>query len=248
MKRYYEEDLYEVPDEWPASPRSFLDDTIVELSEFPEGTQFYQIDSSDICTLFSADRPIAKNKYTSNVYFVAAWHMCLSDGLKKGLIDSFVIESGKPIFPLGYFKLSPNGYRYALLSRLTEHMPIHHPFINEVHDYLVQGKFDTAIREATVKLENRMHQISGAPLKAHGVKLIQILFKNAPGTKNTYEHHLRYSEVKFRRFFSYVRNEFAHKIHNPDMATTINLIARCAELYISLHALLGYPDDFSEET
>jgi len=242
MKRYYRDNIYEIPNDWPSGPKSSFEDTIEELADFPKETKFYKIESNNVATLFSVDQVLPKMHSAYNSFFVAIFNKCFSEGVQLNTFTDCVIDKNVIHFPLGYFRITDNGHRLSTLSRLTLEMTIH-PIIDEVYELIVFGKYDTAIREASVRLENRIRVLCSASDKLFGINLIKELFKNAPVTEETHEIHLKYQEKEFRKFFSYVRNKFAHNVVNTDMATTICLIAKCSTLYLNLHAVLGYPRD-----
>jgi len=153
-----------------------------------------------------------------------------------------VVKNGEPLCAAGYFRLTPNGHRFALISNLTLEKTIW-PLFGAVEEFLIEGRYGTAVREATVRLEHRIRHVSGAATRIHGDKLLREMILKAPAAQKFPDKSLQLIEARYRRFFSFVRNEFAHKLMNTDLATAINLIARCASLYNTLGTSLGYPRD-----
>ncbi len=239
MKRYRLDELLEIPDNWPISPRFHIDDSIEELAEFPRNTLFYEVDKNDTCTLFSIDKADVKRKFDDNFFYVAIWNRYLKDALDNNLVKNFVCENENIIFPLGYFTLSDNGYRSALYSKLISDN-YHSYHVESIKSHIVYGNYDAAIREIAVKLEDKIRKVCGATSRYYGMKLIDNLIENAPQKDKILPHHLQHYRIRFKRFFAFVRNEFAHKIQNPDLAQTIVTISRCSELFVILDEELGY--------
>lgn len=239
MKRYRLDELLEIPDNWPISPGMHIDDSIEELAEFPKNTLFYEIDRSNACTLFSVDKRDYNLNFSDKFFYIAIWNSFLNDALENNLVKDFVSKNGVPIFPWGYFMLSDNGFRSAILSMLTtsEHHLLN---VESVKHHIVSGNYDTAVREISVKLEDRIREVCGATSRQYGMNLIDQLINNAPLKEEILPHHLQYYRIKFRKFFSLVRNKFAHKINNPDMALTISIMYRCSHLFDVIDENLGY--------
>ena len=246
MKRYRHNEVLEIPNNWPISPGIHIDETIEELAEFPKNTRFFEVDHNDECTLFSIDKADKKRSFSNKYFYVSIWNSFLKDALEKNLIKDIVFKENTPIFPFGYISLSENGYRSAIYSRLTDEN-LYHKSIDSVEHHIIDGNYDTAIRELTVRLEDKMRRLCGATAKHYGMNLIDYFIKNAPKKKEILPHHLKYIRIQFKRFFAFVRNEFAHKINSPDMALTIAILFRCAKLHISIEETLGYSIDILSE-
>src|SRR5262249_54155790 len=110
-------------------------------------------------------------------------------------------------------------------------------FLPEVIAHLFTRKYDTAIREAALRVEVAMKD--GSASSTFGQKLIEVcLAEDGPlvpaGLPNAHRAAIRSA---FRSFFAYVRNEYAHNIPATDMLTACRLVRRSSSLLRCIHVL-----------
>jgi hypothetical protein len=127
-----------------------------------------------------------------------------------------------------FITLTGDGAHAALINELTSEDDEY--LLPEVIDHLYAGRYDTAVREAALRVEVAMKDASAS--SAFGQKLIEAcLVENGPlvpaGLPNA---HRAAIQSAFRSFFAYVRNEYAHNIPATDLLTACRLVRRSCEL------------------
>lgn len=242
MKCWFNGTERDIQAEWPVIPNSTDDGTVENLAEFPDGTLFYEINVRDSCSLFVADKLPPSGTIPLNYHYVAVWHEHMIFAVKNNMVENVVVRQDRPITPLGYFLLTDTGHRAAIISRLTAEMSIW-PLFGSVRTLLYQGRYGNAVREACTRLEHRIREISGASSKIYGTQLISVMIERAPAAVQLQKDQLQQIEAAYRRFFAFVRNDFAHNMRELDLATAIVLIARSSSFFNFLDTRLGYPRD-----
>ena len=219
--------------DWPAYPIGHgLVATLAPFSEFPDLTSFFPIDRIDLCTLFVADKIPIDDKFHKRHYHIALW----DEDIQLCLLNHFI--SGARINEdYRSIEYSSEGIQ---LSSLGLHAATFHEFTIDlnlelficVKDLIYAQKYDMAIREASILIETRLRKISGCSANEYGQKLINICFEGKrsilPLTITNTQRIQIHST--FRRFFKFVRNEYAHNFHSLDLVTTIRLLQRASTL------------------
>lgn len=214
---------------WPAYPTGHgIESALSVLADFPSNTEFFAIDNIDQCTLFVAGKMTEGNELDKNLFHVALWDEDLCEIAQKGFLVAASVIDNKVEFHDGYLSLSAIGHQAILINELA--YDVHPQIMALVEDFLYQDRYDTAIREAAVLLESRLREFSKST--EYGQKLIDksfgasstLLPKDFP---NSSRLEIR---AAFRRFFKYVRNDFAHNFSSVSLVTTCRLLRRCSEL------------------
>lgn len=91
--------------DWPIYPTGIgWEIALRSLGNFPEGTQFYEIDDIDRCKLLIIEEPVDNvDYYNYKYYHVAIWHSDLLNLKKHGLIEG-IVEMSDEEFELERFK------------------------------------------------------------------------------------------------------------------------------------------------
>jgi hypothetical protein len=216
---------------WPAYPTGHgIKNALSVLADFPSNTEFFAIDNIDQCTLFVAGKMPKENEFDKNLFHVALWDEDLRDMAQKGFLFAVSVIDDRVEFHEGYLSLSDLGQHAILISELA--YDVHPEIMGLVEDFLYQDRYDTAIREAAVLLESRLREFSKSKSTEYGQQLIDKCF----GASSTllpkdYPNSSRLEiRAAFRRFFKYVRNDFAHNFSSVSLVTTCRLLRRCSEL------------------
>ena len=158
--------------DWPAYPlgRGYKA-ALAVLSDYPQGTSFYPLDSIDMCTLFLAGDQPDKDPLSRNRLHVAIWdddlRECSRMGFLEGLTDlqeTFLQYSSDAI------TLTRKGHDGALINELT--FNLHPRILGGVEDLLYSGRFGTAIREASILLEEALRSLVPTASSDYGQRLV----------------------------------------------------------------------------
>jgi hypothetical protein len=73
--------------DWPGYPWGHgVRAALASLADYPTGTRFYQLDSIDYCSLFSAGRkPPSNVTNDASIFYVALWEEDLREGARRKL-------------------------------------------------------------------------------------------------------------------------------------------------------------------
>jgi hypothetical protein len=223
--------------DWPAYPRgSGLFVTLKTLSEYPKGTEFYNIDNIDQCTLFVVGQLPAKDKFSSNYLHIALWDEDLRDCQNRSFITGVEeVDRNFLSFPNQFIELTYKGENAAIILELTKNA--NEKIISPIIDFLFDEKYDTAVRETALRLELFLRETIKSD--KYGVKLLEQAFREGgplvpSGIPNSSRLMIRSS---FISYFKYVRNEYAHKIPTTDLLSACRLISRSSELYNLINRL-----------
>src|SRR5262245_43908333 len=162
--------------EWPAYPHGHgLTFPSHALAECPQGTLFFPIDSIDQCTLFAVGEKPRQDPYGSQHLHIAAWNKDLRGLAAAGHLDGVRDEGEVLSFPTGSMELTQKGLHAATIDMLLG------PEVQLLGDdlllHLHEGRFDTAIREASLRVEIALRRASG--LSEHGRRLVETCFGEA---------------------------------------------------------------------
>lgn len=215
---------------WPAYPVGLwnLTDSLAALAEFPEETVFYPIAVADDAVLYLAGQPAAQEPFSEKLFHVSLWETVTIEGLSEGYLKIHSRPSAS--FGVNPISLTPRGRRFAIFDDLTQDM--YTELVAHVSEFVVAGRFDTAIREAGVYLENTLRRVSGASKAEYGLRLVDFAFRVTP---HLLPPILPAGEgirlkARLRRFFSFVRNEYAHHLEELDLLATFRILTRCQQL------------------
>lgn len=215
--------------DWPAYPPGHgVSVALRVLAEFPPGTPLYRIDEIDRCSLFVVGRKPNKDPNNPQFLHVALWDDDLAFCAKRGFIAG-VEDDGEFLQTKSEFvTLTPDGAYAALVSELTS--GVDEELLSEVIDHLYARKYDTAVREAALRVEVAMKE--ACAIGAFGQNLIETCFAEngslvLSGLPNAHRLAIRSA---FRSYFAYVRNEYAHNIPATDMLTACRLVRRSSDL------------------
>lgn len=103
--------------------------------------------------------------------------------------------------------------------------------VRRCEDLVVQGRWDTAIREAMLVVETRLRTLSG--LSGYGVSLVNECFRQNGALSNRFEDESM--RQNFRDLFAgtmgLIRNDYAHNFRTPGLFETITIL-RLAEMLL----------------
>lgn len=228
---------------WPAYPKGHgLDAALLSLSDYPDDTEFYSVDSIDHCTLFLVDKKPERGHdiYSAQSLHVAIWDEDVLRLSRQGLIERSSPEARGPLEEIRLHEaivLTATGRSWAVILELTA--DVHRDLLDRAMNHLRNRHYDTAIRDASVLLEGALKNALGTGkfgqqlvdeyCSAHGA-LMSLKMTNAQRLA---------VRAAFRRFFKYVRNEFAHNATVIDLMTACRLLRQCSQLYEIVMAVGG---------
>ncbi len=222
--------------DWPAYPRGHgITITLSALAEYPRDTEFFPIDNIDQCTLFAVGEKPKQDPLGPQHLHVALWdddlRACASGAYVEGVRD----DNEFLTFPNGSMRLTQKGVNGATVDALLG--PALHSLAEGVLDHLHEARYDTAVREASLRVEVALRRASGLP--DHGRRLVEKCFGEPgvlvpEGLTNSGRQTLR---NVFHAYFKYVRNEYAHNLPLVDMLTACTLVRRSAALLTVIQAL-----------
>lgn len=225
--------------DWPAYPRGHgLRAGLSALAEFPSSTPFYRIDSVDQCSLFLVGRKADRKAFDKALFHVAIWDDDLREGATKRLFAGITASVDYLEFDRDAFTVTPAGEEVTLLFELTRR--VHSDLFSAVEPLLFIRRYDSAVREACIILENQLRSNAPELDKLNGHQLInswcERIFAGALASEvpNAARVELWAS---LRRFFTYVRNEFAHNLADIGVVPTARLLTRCSVLFEVTNAL-----------
>jgi len=139
-------------------------------------------------------------------------------------------DEGFLSFANGFIEVSGAGTRLALIYELTA--GVHPEILGRVDEFLRLGRFDTAVREASILVEQSLRAC--APLSKHqsATELVRTLFEAQANRvlQSVPSATVMQMKAEFLKFFAYVRNEFAHRLGEVDTVTASRLLRRCSRL------------------
>ncbi len=222
--------------DWPAYPRGHgITITLSALAEYPRETRFFPVDNIDQCTLFVVGEKPKEAPYGPQHLHVAVWdddlRACASAGYVEGVRD----EDEFLTFPNGSMQLTQKGVNGATIDALLG--PALNSLEEDIIDHLHEARYDTAVREASLRVEIALRRASGLP--DHGRRLVEKCFGEPgvlvpKGLPNPSRQMLR---SVFHGYFKYVRNEYAHSLPPVDMLTACTLVRRSAVLLTVIQAV-----------
>lgn len=224
--------------DWPAYPRGHgATVTLRVLAEYPRETRFFPIDNIDRCTLFVVGEKPKETPHGPQHLHVAVWdddlRACTSARYIEGVRDDEAEEF--LAFPAGYIQLTHKGVNGATINELLGAALASTD--SSIIDHLHEARYDTAVREASLRVEIALRQASG--LSDHGRRLVEKCLGELgvlvpKGLANPPRQTLR---NVFHGYFKYVRNEYAHSLPPVDMLTACTLVRRSAELLTVIQAM-----------
>jgi hypothetical protein len=221
---------------WPAYPKAHgVRTALTVLAEFPRKTRFFPIDNIDRCSLFVVGDKPKGDAFAAEHLHVAVWDDDLRECMSRGYIEG-VREDGEYVtFPNESMCLTDKGLRGATIDALLG--AALDVLDEQVVDYLHDARYDTAVREAALRVELALRHASG--LKDNGRKLVDKCFGEKgvlmpQALINAERLNLRNA---FRAYFKYVRNEYAHALPPVDMLTASVLVRRSALLLAVIREL-----------
>lgn len=222
--------------DWPAYPRGRgIAATLSALAEYPEDTRFFPIDNIDQCRLFAVGEKPKQDPYGLQHLHVAVWdddlRACASSRYVEGVRD----DGESLSFPNGFMQLTRKGVNGATIDALLG--PALKSLEGDILDHLHEARYDTAVREASLRVEVALRRASGLP--DHGRRLVEKCFGKTgvlipKGITNASRQTL---QNVFHGYFKYVRNEYAHGLPPVDMLTASTLVRRSAVLLTVIQAL-----------
>jgi len=133
--------------DWPAYPQG--DDfrlALLQLTVFPQGTEFIVADDIDQALLLAADVPGGKtdDPFDSRNFHIAVWHEDLRELDKRGLIDGVEAVSERQWQQEQWKKLRalvPDGGQIGIQGKDGSFIPITEPNFDEYEDDIEWGDF-----------------------------------------------------------------------------------------------------------
>ena len=166
--------------------------------------------------------------------------MCIRDSLHIAVWDDDLRECSARGYVRGAedgsVVLTPEGAHAALITELTA--GVHEDLLAELEDHLYDRRYDTAVREAAIRVELALRTASGRA--AHGQALIEQCFgENGALVPRRLSNADRLAlRSAFRSYFAYVRNEYAHNIPQTDLLTACRLVRRSSDLLRAVEILV----------
>lgn len=226
--------------DWPAYPRGHGVRWALEtLSQFPTETVFDVEDRIDECTLFVVRRG---TRDARTAIHLAVWDEDLrACAVRRWLAG--ISEHGPAIeFSTNSIYLTSDGAHAALVQELTRN--VNRELLAEVEEYLYATRYDTAVREAALRVEIELRALASND-QLRGQRLVDHCFQpGAPfdraGLTNAQRVNL---QNMFRAYFTFVRNEYAHNLPGTDVLMACRLVARAGELVSVIRSLAGVPGE-----
>jgi len=222
--------------DWPAYPIAHgVRAALYTLADYPPSTKFYSVDNIDACTLFSVNRELQTSARNPEHLWAAVWDDDLRELSRSGLVDGIAnLDDDLLGFPDKFIEVSPAGRRLALVYELTA--GVHPEILAHVDDFLRSERFDTAVREASILVEQTLRDsvLSSKQGSKHqsAQELVNAFFVNQRNRvlQSLTNTSLLQMKAEFLKFFAYVRNEFAHRLADIDVVTASRLLRRCSRL------------------
>lgn len=155
--------------------------------------------------------------------------------MTSGYVSGVSVSEQKDLeFHTGGMSLTDGGRHAGLYFQLSK--GLRPEILNKAEDLVLERRYDTAVRESALLLEGHLRELTGS------MEFGQALVDGCFGTKgallprtlsNAARLELRSS---FRRYFRYVRNEFAHNFKTLSLLTTCRLLTWCSDLYAAADA------------
>lgn len=226
--------------EWPTYPLGgpHVSIAVETLAFYPRNTLFFPIDQQEASTLFVIGKKRASNLLDMNLFHTAVWDIDLIQCCRMGFVEGVVVDDNNNIlFPLDSIRLTEKGHKAALVNALTSEIS---PQISEISkELLILGRYDTAVRDACVFLESSLRDFIQGEANDTGLKLVDQLFSSRPELRPPNVTNTAYLAHRnsWRRFFAYIRNDFAHNLKEIDLLTATQLLQRCSGLFGVLYDL-----------
>jgi len=218
--------------DWPAYPIAHgLRAALYTLADYPASTQFFNADNIDACTLFSVNRKLKTNTRNPEHLWVAVWDEDLRELSRSQLIDGVSTDDEQFLsFSSDFIEVSALGRRLALVYELTA--GVHPKIAGRVDEFLRLGRFDTAVRESSILVEQELRSCVQGSKHQSASELVKALFESQANglLQSVPSATVIQMKAEFLKFFAYVRNEFAHKLGEVDIVTASRLLRRCSRL------------------
>jgi hypothetical protein len=218
--------------DWPAYPIAHgLRAALYTFGDYPTSTRFFSVDNIDACTLFSVNRKLQTSARNPEHLWVAVWDDDLRELSQLKLVDGVSgDDEGFLSFADGAIEVTAAGTRLALIYELTA--GVRREILDRVDEFLRLGRYDTAVREASILVEQTLR--AGVSTSKHQAasELVNTLFTaQANGVlQSVPSATVMQMKAEFLKFFAYVRNEFAHRLGETDIVTASRLLRRCSRL------------------
>jgi hypothetical protein len=218
--------------DWPAYPLAHgLRAALYTLADYPASTRFFNVDNIDACTLFSVNRKLLASARNPEHLWVAVWDDDLKELSRLQLVDGISgDDEGFLSFAGGCLEVSSAGRRLALVYELTA--GVHPEILDRVDEFLRLGRFDTAVREASILVEQALRSCVPHPKHQSATEVVKALFERQANDilQSVPSATVMQMKAEFLKFFAYVRNEFAHRLGEVDVVTASRLLRRCSRL------------------
>jgi len=216
--------------DWPAyPPGNGVRVALAVLTDFPDDVDLFRIDWIDACTLFVVGA-VKGDKFSKNHFHVAIWDDDIRELVTCGYVSGVSVSEQRELeFDTGGMRLTDDGRHASLYFQLSKALRVE--IVNKAEDLVLQRHYDTAVRESALVLEGHLRKLTGS------VEFGQALVDGCFGTKGvllprTLSNAARLElRASFRRYFRYVRNEFAHNFKTLSLLTTCRLLTWCSALY-----------------
>jgi hypothetical protein len=227
---------------WPAYPSyvSDLASSMLILSEFPKGMTFFPIAVKDAAVLYVAGKIQASDLLSPRLHHVALWQTLVDDAATNGFLRLEVTPRDYASLVVGpCVSATDRGRNFAYFEELVKDRRTE--LVDHVREFMVSGSFDVAIREAGVYLESVLRTISGAPQRVYGSQLVDYVFQNTLALRSPRlrPRPLGDLHARLRRFFSFVRNVYAHNLHEVDFVEAHRAIRSCDGMVDTLEGWCG---------
>jgi len=216
--------------DWPAYPSGHgVRAALAALSDFPDDIDFFPIDRIDNCTLFVVGT-VKGDEFSKNHFHVALEDNDIRELARSGYISGVSVSDQRELeYDNGGVSLTYDGHHASLYFELSKDFQ---PGVaNKIEDLVLQRHYDTAVRESALLLEVHLQELTG--LAEFGQNLLNACFgaKGLLLPRRLTNRERLALRARFRQYFRYVRNEFAHNFKSLSLLTTCRLLTRCSYLY-----------------
>jgi len=115
--------------------------------------------------------------------------------------------------------------------------------LDRVRQLIFMRHHDTAIREACLLVESSLRRVTSS--SAHGMKLVDEFFKRAAESNKFIPSRLKVFRTQVRAAFKFVRNDYAHNLHEISRDQCYAILVRISSVYDGIQRIassLGQTD------
>lgn len=212
--------------DWPAKYPKGTEKTLLEalVVAITEGVGFHCVDDVDGVGLFGIGHSDEPADNVGKPYIVLDFR-ALSDLSSRGFVENIEIDPRRP-FTCEHDESGMHVTRKALKAFFigNEFAGFDPELISRCEVLVLQGHWDTAIREAMLVFETRLRQVSGS--SKYGVDLVNECMSDKGPFIGKFEDDKQ--RQRFRDLFAgvmgVIRNDYAHNFRNPGRHETWTIL------------------------